>query len=233
MKAIILAGGLGTRIRGAISEALPKPMAPVNGKPFLEYVLQHLTQHKVNQIILAVGYKYERIQDYFGSSFGQAEISYSVETEPLGTGGAISVALDLIAEADTPVLVLNGDTYFPIDYGSLLEQHIQKKAGISLALKFLEDNSRYGSVKLDNQDRVVAFTEKQAAGQGLINGGVYLIERNIFQNQVLPDKFSFEEFLANKVTDLPLAGIVFDSYFRDMGIPEDYQKLQNELSAQL
>ncbi len=229
MQAIVLAGGLGTRIRGAISHDIPKPMAPVAGKPFLEYLLNYLSQNKIEHVTLSVGYKHESISNHFGTHFGGMDLLYAVEEEPLGTGGAIRLAMHMMPDNGDQVLLLNGDTLFPVEIKKLLSFHSQANAGITLALKHLSDCSRYGSVGLSEGGEITAFREKQSQSQGLINGGVYIINKSIITEADLPAKFSFENFLAEKLGDLDMYGMRFDQYFRDIGIPEDYHIIQDEI----
>mgnify|MGYP002725604337 FL=1 len=233
MKAIVLAGGLGTRIQGAISQDIPKPMAPVHGKPFLEYLLKYLSQNGMTHIILSVGHKYQKIRDYFGSYFYGMEIAYSVEKDPLGTGGAIKFALDSISDSERHVLVLNGDTYFPVKIRKFIDHHVQVGSDISLALNRIDDQSRYGSIELDQNNRIRAFIEKGGVGSGLINGGIYILHQNFFSKTDVPGAFSFEEYLSDNVDALHISGMQFDDYFIDMGVPEDYEKIQNELLSQI
>ncbi len=220
---IVLAGGLGTRLRGVIND-LPKPMAMINGKPFLHYVLLYLTQQKIKKAVLSVGYKANVIEAYFGDKYLDVEISYSKEEEPLGTGGGIKKAFELVNDL---AFVLNGDTFFDIDLNSLREFHLQNEADISLALKPMKNFDRYGTVQL-KENRIVNFEEKKFLTEGLINGGVYFFSKNVFEN-VGDEKFSFEkEVLEKSVSQKKLCGKIYDDYFIDIGIPEDYAKAQND-----
>jgi len=233
LQAIILAGGLGTRIRGTISDDIPKPMAPVNGKPFLEYVLQNLSQNKMKQVVLSVGYKHQSISNHFGSRFEGIDIHYSIENEPLGTGGAIRLALNTIPNDDESIFIFNGDTFFPIEIMKLQDFHEQSKSDVSIALKYLSNCSRYGSVDINEMGRITHFREKQNQSPGFINGGVYIINKSILTKTDLPEKFSFEKFLGERVNHLHLSGVSFDEHFRDIGIPEDYNKFISEIQEQL
>ncbi|MGH2267808.1 D-glycero-D-manno-heptose 1-phosphate guanosyltransferase [Campylobacter taeniopygiae] len=214
MKAIILCGGFGTRLKSVIKD-IPKPMAPINNKPFLEFIFTYLKKQKINEIILAVSYKYEIIQEYFKNEFLDIKVRYSIEKEPLGTGGAIKQALELVKE---DCLVLNGDTFFDID----LTKMKLDKSKICLALKKMNDFDRYGSVELDKMGNIISFKEKQYLKQGFINGGIYLISKDIFQDFHLESKFSFEEFLQENYKNLKARAEIFEDYFIDIGIPEDY-----------
>ena len=170
-EAIILCGGLGTRLRSVISD-VPKPMAPINNKPFLAFVLEYLKKQNISRVVLAVSYKYEIIQEYFGNSYLGMQILYSIEKEPLGTGGAILEALNLI-NSDS-CYVLNGDTFFDVN----LDRLKLDDSDICVALKPMKNFDRYGSVDIDNNSYISAFNEKKFTSNGLINGGVYLIKKN-------------------------------------------------------
>jgi D-glycero-alpha-D-manno-heptose 1-phosphate guanylyltransferase len=198
------------------------PGAPVNGKPFLEYLFQWLSLYSVSRVILSVGYKSEAISEYFGNSFGNIPLEYIIETEPLGTGGALKFALNYTIEED--IAVINGDTYFPIDLDKFLDFHILNKSKLSVALKKMEKFDRYGTVELFGQT-IIHFNEKQFCEEGLINGGIYLVNNSFIQLIPLPEVFSFEkEILEKKVNSKNLKGMVFDEPFIDIGIPEDYFK---------
>ena len=223
--AIILAGGLGTRLRPVISD-LPKPMAPVNGKPFLHYLFQYLVKHGMRETILSVGYRYKAVEDFFGDEYLGIQIKYSVEEEPLGTGGAIKKAFELV---DDLAYVLNGDTFFDVNLIDLNTFYADSKSDIALSLKELADFDRYGTVQLDNSGRIIEFSEKKFSEKGLINGGVYLMGKEIFSRIATPEKFSFEKDVLEKyVGQLNFTGKIFDGYFIDIGIPEDYQKAQKD-----
>ncbi|AXP09038.1 nucleotidyltransferase family protein [Campylobacter hepaticus] len=216
MQAIILCGGLGMRLKSVIS-GIPKPMAPVNGKPFLEFIFKYLKKQDIKEIILAVSYKYEIIQEYFKDEFLGIKIKYSIEKEPLGTGGAIKQALNFIKDK---TYVLNGDTFFDIDLSKLK----LNQSRICFALKYMQDFDRYGAVELDDRQFIKSFKEKEFLKQGLINGGIYLISKTIFEDFILEDKFSFETFLQNNYKNLNARAEIFKDYFIDIGIPEDYKK---------
>ncbi len=215
MQAIVLAGGLGTRLRSVVQD-LPKPMAPINGEPFLAFVLEHLKKQGITEVILSVSYKYELIQEYFKDEFHGMRIRYNIEKELLGTGGAIKDALKLIKNE---VYVLNGDTFFDIDLKKLVLSNSNK---ICIALKQIQNFDRYGTVNIDKQGLVTSFEEKVFKKQGLINGGIYLLKKDIFDKFDLEKKFSFEEFLQENYKSLKIQTQIFDDYFIDIGIPEDY-----------
>lgn len=226
MDAIILAGGLGKRLRSAVAD-VPKPMAPVKGAPFLEHLIRYLKGQGVTKIILSVGYKYEIIYEFFGESFCGVDLVYSIEKTPLGTGGAIKKALKYICHDH--VFIFNGDTLFDVDLTTFQHFHIEKRADISLALKEMKNFDRYGTVKFDKKCRIVEFKEKEVLSVGNINGGVYVIQRDFFDKFILPVKFSFEQFLEKNVKEYNMFCRKFDGYFIDIGIPEDYEKIQNDI----
>ena len=226
MEAIILAGGMGTRLKSVVSE-LPKPMAPINGKPFLAYLLDYLSRFPIEHIVLSVGYQWEFISDYFGECYSGMTIDYSIEDEPLGTGGAVKKALALCW--NNHVLLLNGDTFFDVDLTFLLDIHQRKDAYITLALKEMLHFDRYGTVEFEDT-RVTAFREKAFTAHGYINGGVYALRADLFDDINLPTKFSLEtDFLYKKYSELYFACVPFSGNFIDIGIPEDYSAAQSKL----
>ena len=221
MEAIVLAGGLGTRLRSVVSE-LPKCMAPVDGKPFLQYVLEWLSRFDITHVVLSIGYLKESIIDFVDSRKWPFDITYAVEKEPLGTGGGIRLALQKCR--GDQVFVLNGDTFFNIDMNAL-----SFFAPVTLALKPMRDFDRYGAVDWDG-DLVTGFREKAACTEGLINGGIYAIDRSQLDMSLYPKKFSFEKDVLEPLAGLYLvAGQVIDGYFIDIGVPEDYARSQREL----
>lgn len=227
-EAIVLAGGFGTRLQSVVRD-LPKPMAPVNGRPFITYILDYLIDHNYTKVILSVGYLHEKIEEYFGTQYKSLQIEYAVETEPLGTGGGIAYALSFCKSEN--ILVLNGDTLFKADFSALEEFHASKCSQLSIILRHVADTSRYGRVNTDSNGQILSFTEKNnTSGEGQINGGIYLINKQLIQSLHLLQKFSFEKDVMEKyVATMPFFGIVSDGYFIDIGIPEDYERAQREL----
>ena len=223
-EAIILAGGFGTRLSHVVSN-VPKPMAPVYGKPFLCYVLDRLVRAGFERVILATGYKHEVIEQYFGSSYRGLKIIYSQENTPLFTGGAIRKAAEQITSAD--FVVLNGDTLFDIDFSALWQLHSSRQANLTIALRQVQDTARYGAVSLDGE-RIQAFREKEeSGGEGLINGGIYCINRSWLMQNELPAKFSFEKELMQPMAGQDgFYGLRCENYFIDIGVPEDYFRAQ-------
>lgn len=234
MDAIILAGGLGTRLRSVVSE-VPKCMAPVAGKPFLWYLLQDLKSQPVEHVVLSVGYLREVIFEWIDKVRDEFPfaISYAIEDTPLGTGGGIRLALNECSAEE--VLILNGDTYFQVDLQKMLLLHRMGGCSLSIALKPMKDFNRYGAVEVDwntskEQGIITRFCEKQPCEEGVINGGVYLVSRKQIQLNQLPNKFSFEkEVLEPRALTGELYGIVSNGYFIDIGIPEDYERAGLEL----
>jgi D-glycero-alpha-D-manno-heptose 1-phosphate guanylyltransferase len=228
-EAIILAGGMGTRLQSVVSD-VPKPMAPVGGRPFLEYLFPMLQRMEVKKVVLSVGYKWETILAHFGYKFQGIEIDYAVETVPLGTGGGIRLAF---AKTNSPqVLVLNGDTFFHHDLMLHWEMHqfYSKGALVSIALKEMKDFDRYGTVELHKNERIKAFREKERKESGLINAGVYVIDRELWAKVDVPERFSFEkDVLEAYVRRLRFMGYVHEGYFVDIGIPEDYARANVDL----
>ena len=221
MEAVILAGGLGTRLRGVIGE-IPKCMAPIDGKPFLQYQLEWLSRFDISHVVLSVGYLKEAVTDFVDAHEWPFEISYAVENEPLGTGGGIRLALSQCR--GNLVYILNGDTFFNVDLNALTFT-----APVTLALKPMRDFDRYGAVNW-NGDLVTGFREKAPCADGLINGGIYAVDRSQLDMALYPKVFSFEKEVLEPLSDLFLvAGRVMDGYFIDIGVPEDYERAQREL----
>jgi D-glycero-alpha-D-manno-heptose 1-phosphate guanylyltransferase len=228
-EAIILAGGLGTRLRSVVSD-FPKCMAPVAGKPFLHYVLTHLQKQGVDQFIFSLGYKSEMIIEYVNDQFSMLTSQFSIEDEPLGTGGAIKLACAKATEKN--VLILNGDTLFSIDIVKLAALHELNDADCTLSLKPMRDFDRYGVVELKDDFSVGSFKEKQFYKTGLINGGIYALNTEKFSKEILAEKFSFEkDYLEKFYNERKMYGFVQDKYFIDIGIPEDYKRVQMELKV--
>ncbi len=229
MEAIVLAGGFGTRLK-KLGLDIPKPMVEVGGKPFLEYILLFLRYHGVERVILSVGYKKEVIRKHFGTLFRGMWIDYAEEEQPLGTGGGIRHAMTLCREEQ--VWVLNGDTFFEVDMPAMYAFHSREKAFVTLAGKKMKRPGRYGLIRADDQGRIQAFREKDPeAGEGVINGGVYLIDRERFMNMPLPDIFSMEhDFLEPYVGKEKFMLYLSDGYFIDIGIPEDLEQARHDSS---
>lgn len=224
MELIVLAGGLGTRLRSVV-EDLPKPMAPVAGRPFLEHVLQWAGTQGVTHAVLAVSYQWEKIQAHFGNHFQQIALSYSVETQPLGTGGGLRAALEYTTEPQ--IYSCNGDTLFPVNLTNLLTVQKQHDYVVTLATRTVADVSRYGLIQTQDT-HITAFSQELQPKPGEINGGIYVISRSWLSQWELGLRFSFEQ---DALPHCQQAGAYHaEQYFIDIGIPQDYQRAQRELS---
>ncbi len=229
-EAIILAGGLGTRLREAVPD-LPKCMAPVAGKPFLSYVIDSLRMQGIQMFIFSLGYRSEVIESYLIEEYPTLDYKTVLEKEPLGTGGAIQLALQSASEED--ILIANGDTLFKIDLSDMFQVHQQHQAACTLALKPMKDFDRYGLVEINEEACITSFREKQYYNEGLINGGIYLLNRKRFLAHQFPGIFSFEkDYLEKYFTKGEFYGSVQKGYFIDIGIPGDYAKAQSDLKPQ-
>jgi len=225
MEAVILAGGLGTRLRAVVQD-VPKPMAPIAGRPFLEILLANLSRQGFRRVILSVGYMADSIVDYFGTHFGNLELQYAIEEEPLGTGGALSEALRHCTSDHA--FVFNGDTFLDLEVGAMEGIWQQDRLPV-IALREVPDTSRYGRVELDGR-RVVNFGEKTNAGPGRINAGCYVLPVDILADFKSPAPFSFEaDFLRYAIRDTEFVGFVSNGLFIDIGIPEDFVRAQTML----
>lgn len=228
MEAIVLAGGLGTRLQGRL-DGVPKPMAPIADRPFLEILLNQLQRAGCARVILSVGHLYTVIENHVGGAFRGMRVDYSIESSPLGTGGAIRAALEKTTE--NSVLVLNGDTFLDADYAAMLCLHETQRAPLTMAVTHRADVARYGGVIVAD-GRIVGFEEKGRSGAGWINAGAYGIDRDLQWPQQLPEKFSFEtDFLAKHIGHLAPAAYEVTGFFLDIGIPEDLDRAQTELAA--
>lgn len=226
-EAIILAGGLGTRMKNYLPD-IPKPMADINGTPFLELVLRYLERQKINRIILSIGYKHEIIQEHFKNQYRSMKIDYCIEEEPLGTGGAIKQALRICEK--NYLAILNGDTFFMIDFKKNFYKFMAARCELLVFLKPMENFDRYGTVLMDEENRIIGFNEKQKTEKGNINGGIYFTSKSIFNDTQLPEIFSFEkDFLEKYYSQKIFTGHITDKFFIDIGIPEDYERAKKEL----
>lgn len=221
--AIILAGGLGTRLSGVVQDR-PKPLAPINGRPFLEHQMDYWMAQGIRRFILSVGFRREQIMQHFGGNYRGCAVEYAEELTPLGTGGGLLMAAQKLSDTAT-CLVLNGDTFFEVDLAALENFHRTRKAALSVALFEVASNDRYMGVQVQQDDGIVSFRSQPGASQ-LANGGVYLMDANLFEN--LPwqvgDKLSLEEdlFAHFLSSGKKLYGMVCPGRFIDIGVPEDY-----------
>ena len=229
--AIILAGGLGTRLRSVLPD-LPKPMAPVNGRPFLEHLMDYWIDQGVDAFILSVGYKKEVVIDYFGSSYRSVPIRYSVEDTPLGTGGALILAARGLTE---PLIVLNGDTFFEVSLTELASFQKSKSADLSLSLFRTDDQQRFGGVELDKSGALNSLSGESLRPQTLANGGTYFMCPKLLMNAgcATGEACSFEKDLIPKflAQGRKVFGIPFSGRFIDIGIPSDFMKAGSVLKG--
>jgi D-glycero-alpha-D-manno-heptose 1-phosphate guanylyltransferase len=229
--AIILAGGFGTRLQKVVND-LPKPMAPVNGEPFLNYQLNYLKHFGIKRVVLSVGYLADKIQDYYKSTHHGIEINYAVENMPMGTGGGTRIALEKCPENE--ILILNGDSFFDVNLSAYYDLHRKEKSEISLALRKVNDSSRYGTIETNTNHRIISFKEKtNNAAEGSINGGVYILNKALYlKNTPAENNFSIEkDFFEKQLNNLVIKGFEFNGYFIDIGVPEDYTKAQDDLKG--
>lgn len=227
--AVILAGGFGTRLAAVVSD-VPKPMAPVAGRPFLERLLDRLAAQDIRRVVLAVGHRSDAIRSHFGAAYGPLTLHYSEETEPLGTGGALRRAFD--SQSLDRAVALNGDTWCDVDLRALSQRHARSGAVATLTLVHQDDAARFGTVEVDARGQVAGFREKRP-GAGLINAGVYALERRVFDLAPLAARFSFEnDVLAAHAREGCFAAHVADgATFIDIGVPQDYARAQTLLAS--
>lgn len=221
MEAIILSGGLGTRLRSVVS-IVPKVMAPINSVPFLQYTLEKLYSQGFERVILATGYKKEYIKNYFGNQYKGMELCYSEETIPLGTGGAIKKALKMANDND--VIIMNGDIYTDMDFNELMRCHKQSNQSVTISLMEMEKFDMFGSVTL-SAGYITSFNEKKYVDLGYMNVGCYVFSKNIlnfFEENV---NFSIEKDFFNKYSGIiKMNPYFYKGEFIDIGIPENYEK---------
>lgn len=223
--AVILAGGLGTRLRSIVADR-PKALAPVCGRPFLAILFEQLSLAGFEHAVLCTGYMGESIFRTFGSRYGTLQIDYSQEHEPLGTAGSLRRALNLIRS--DPVLVMNGDSYCKADLGAFLKRHLQSRVSASIVVFRKTDAARYGRVVLGQNDRILEFAEKSAQGSGgYVNAGIYLLDRAVIQG--IPDDgmVSLERDVFPALVGKGVAGYAAAGPFLDIGTPESFAAAQS------
>ena len=213
-----MAGGFGTRLKDKLKN-IPKPMIPVNGRPFLDYVFELLKKNGINTVILSLYYKSNVIVQHYGDYFDDVKIKYSIDNAPLGTGGAIKKALTKVKTEN--VYIINGDTFFNINLKDLMNNQINNNNDITLSLKTMTDFDRYGFVNIQNNGRVIAFEEKKYQEIGHIDGGIYVIKKMLFKNRKTKNNFLFTDFINKNLGLLKIGSIIFDNEFIDIGTPED------------
>ncbi|CAN2039950.1 D-glycero-alpha-D-manno-heptose 1-phosphate guanylyltransferase [Candidatus Magnetomoraceae bacterium gMMP-15] len=223
--AIILAGGLGTRLRSVVADR-PKVMAEVHGKPFLVYLMDQISAAGLRHIVLCTGYLGEQIQAQFGKKYKQLHLTYSQEKKTLGTAGALSLGLDLF-ESD-PVLVMNGDSFCEVDLREFIIYHHEKSADASLILTRVPDTRRYGRVLLNKDGLINKFEEKNCKkGSGWINAGIYMISHKILRSLPKGEFISLEQDVLPNLVGKGVYGFQSTGHFIDIGIPESYAEAEN------
>ncbi len=227
MQAIILAGGLGSRLRPVVNDA-PKSMARVAGRPFLEYLLAQLRSNGWTRALVCAGFLAEAIESHFGDGRRwDMELEYSTESEPRGTAGALKLAEPMLV--GDRWLLMNGDSLFDISLQELVDAHIQKPSLITIALARVADGQRYGRVTCAPDGMITAFAEKtDAATPALINSGLYIIERPLLDLIPADRPVSLEREVIPALVGEGVRGVPFDGYFIDIGVPKDYARAQDE-----
>jgi NDP-sugar pyrophosphorylase family protein len=225
MKAVLLVGGMGTRLRAVVPSA-PKPLATVGGRPFLELLVRQLRSQGVRQVVLSTGYLADQIEREFGDGKGlDVTIEYSREPCPLGTAGAVKFAQ--VHLRDVPdFLVMNGDSFMEVDFAELVRFHRAKGAVVSMAVRSVPDAQRYGTVGLNEQGMVEGFSEKAGvAAPGLVNAGVYVFSQEIFES-IPGGPVSLEKDVFPSLLERGVYGLEQQGMFIDIGTPEDYARAQ-------
>lgn len=232
---VVLAGGLGTRLKDVVND-VPKPLAPILDRPFLDYLLSYWIKNNANKIILSVGYKNQFIKNYFSNSYKGVPIEYVIEDVPVGTGGAI---LKVLNEVNVPddFFIINGDTMFLIDQKAMRNFHFEMKADFTMCLRNIKNAGRYHRMQMDKTNKLCSVIEPDnKKTSGLINGGVYIVNRKVF------DAFSIEqgkvvslenEILPKIISTNKVYGVVDGGAFIDIGIPDDYFRAESFLKENL
>ena len=226
MEAIILAGGLGTRLRDIVHD-VPKPMAPISGRPFLEIVFDSLVSNGFKRVILSLCHMPEKISNHFGDNYKGIEIIYNVEPFPLGTGGAIKQSLKLASNRD--IFIINGDTFLDLDYKKVYACYLKNKNPL-IVIREVNNISRYGEVKI-NSNKIISFGSKTSNKQsGYINAGCYIFHKDIFNEIDLNESFSIEnDFFPSAIIKNTYQFYIYNKLFIDIGIPTDFNKAQTIL----
>lgn len=230
--AIILAGGLGTRLRTTVPD-LPKPMAPIGGRPFLEYQLDYWIREGISRFFLSVGYRHEMIVDYFGYSYRGAELEYVIETTPLGTGGGFLLAAEKIGK-DIPFLLLNGDTYFAVNLKELESFAMAKDADCCFSLFSTQEKGRYMGMGISPEGKITSLKTGKTFSGCLANGGVYMIHQRLLSAIpfIAGEQVSLEDdiFPGAILSEKRMFGLECSGTFIDIGVPEDYHRAQTLLT---
>ena len=223
--AVLLVGGMGTRLQ-PILPSTPKPLAPVGEVPFLELLVLQVRSQGIRRLVLCTGHRAEQIEDAFGDGRKwDVAIRYSRESRPLGTAGALKFAERLVMPC-AEFLVMNGDSFLEFDFPKFQLFHRQHGGLVSLAVRRVPDASRYGTVLLDTDQRVIGFSEKRnTAAPGIVNGGVYLFKPTVLEH--IPDgPASLEKDIFPRLLEYGVYAAEQDGMFIDIGTPEDYARAQ-------
>ncbi len=234
--AVVLAGGLGTRLRSVV-DTVPKPMAPISGRPFLNYLLDYWIEQGIECFVLSVGYRYAIIQEHFGDRYRGCEVRYAVEREPLGTGGGLLLANGQLDPAEEAFLLINGDTYFAVDLARLDRFARQHHADWCLSLFRATEANRYGGVELSGDGRIAALASQRGQLGDLADGGVSWVRRRCLESFPSPpgQALSLESQLLPKLLHegAKLMGLECSGRFIDIGVPLDYARAGDCLSGVL
>lgn len=232
LEVVILAGGLGTRLRSVVSD-VPKPLAPVAGRPFLEHLMDRWIGEGATRFVLSVGYRHELIEAHFGESYRSVPVAYAVERELLGTGGGLLLALQVAGEGT--VAAANGDTFFAVDMAAMRRFHQESRSDFTMALFPARVSERYMTVRLGAGGRIEALKAPAGQGAALLNGGVYLLRRQALLGAGFRPgvKVSLEEELLPALLGRGARAYGFESgaRFIDIGVPEDYARAASVIAG--
>ena len=224
---VILAGGLGTRLRTIVSH-VPKVMAPVLGKPFIKILIDQVAAANFQEVILCTGHMSEKVRTLIGEKYRNINIIYSEERELLGTGGAVINAINIVPSEAESILVMNGDSYLDIGLTQYIKWFVEKKIDAALALKYVRNTERYGSVSIDSKKKVIEFKEKKPnSGSGWINAGIYIFKRNVLDSFEKACRLSLEKDILPKLKDMNFFGYECNGEFIDIGTPESYARSES------
>ena len=228
MEAIILAGGVGSRLRSVVNDR-PKVLALISEQPFLKYIIDFLISSGVTKLIFSLGYLSSQITDFVSELQLDINYEFTIENKQLGTGGAIKKAINFVN--DKNVIIVNADTYFNINLKNMMKQHILKNADCTISLKYLINYNRYGTVIINDENKITSFIEKKQTENGFINAGYVILNKQKFQEQThdFPEIFSIETDYLQKIINKNIYGYISDGFFIDIGIPEDYIFAQKKL----
>jgi len=224
---VILAGGLGTRLRTILSH-VPKVMAPVLGKPFIKILIDQVAAANFQKVILCTGHMSEKVRTSIGATYRNVKIIYSEERELLGTGGAVINAINIVPPETEFILVMNGDSYLDIDLTQYIKWFVEKNIDTAMALKYVRNTERYGSVSIDSNKKVIEFYEKKHnSGSGWINAGIYMFKRNVLDSFEKACKLSLEKDILPKLISMNFFGYECSGEFIDIGTPESYARAES------